>query len=72
MKTEESKLEAQQEQLDIPVVSKRSQIQFEIGQLIYQINSRYNAYGHIEPSLEKQKEMYDRIAELREQLKNVC
>jgi len=54
------------------IISKRSQIQFEIGQLIYQINSRYSAYGHIEPSLEKQKEMYDRIAELREQLKNVC
>ena len=53
-------------------VSKRSQIQFEIGQLLYQINSRYGAYGHIEPSLEKQKEIYDRIVELREQLKNGC
>lgn len=71
MNTEESKLEAQHEQSDIPIVNKRSQIEFEIRQLIYQVNSRYGAYGHIEPSLDKQKEIYDRIEELREQLKNV-
>ena len=44
---------------------KRSQIQFKIGRLLYQLNSRFGAYGHIEPSLENQKLMYNKIIELR-------
>ena len=53
-------------------ISKRSQIQFEIGLLLYQINSRYGVIGNIYPTEEQQLEMYIKMIDLRVQLKNIC
>jgi hypothetical protein len=43
-----------------------SQLQFEISQLLYQLNSRF---GNNEPSLEDQVKIQMRIVELRNQIK---
>jgi len=53
-------------------VSKRSNLKNELASLHIELNSRYGAYGHIEPSLEQQKIIRDRIDEINEELKNVC
>lgn len=60
------------EQLNILADSKRSQLKNELATLNIQLNSRNNAYGHIEPSLEQQKIIRDRIDVINEELKNVC
>lgn len=60
------------EQLNILAVSKRSNLKNELAALHIELNSRYGAYGHIEPSLEQQKIIRDRIDEINEELKNVC
>jgi hypothetical protein len=57
--------------LHISDVSKRSQLQFEISQLLYQVNSSYGMKGEF-PTDEQRMVMYNKIAELREQLRNVC
>lgn len=53
-----------------PDVSKRFQLKNELSELHDKLNSRYNAYGHIEPSLVQQKIIRDRINEINVQLKN--
>ena len=58
--------------LHISDVSKRSQLKSELASLHIELNSRYGAYGHIEPSLEQQKIIMDRIDAINEELKNVC
>jgi hypothetical protein len=60
------------EQLNILAVSKRSNLKNELAALHVELNSRYGAYGHIEPSLEQQKIIRDRIDEINEELKNGC
>lgn len=58
------------EQLNILAVIKRSQLKNGLATLKMQLNSRYGAYGHIEPSLEQQKIIRDRINEINEELPN--
>ena len=58
--------------LHISDVSKRSQLRSELASLHIELNSRSDAYGHIEPSLEQQKIIRDRIDTINEELKNVC
>lgn len=58
--------------LYISDVSKRSQLKNELTTLHIELNSRYGVYGCIEPSLEQQKIIRDRIDEINEELKNVC
>jgi hypothetical protein len=75
-KMEESKnleqnLDNSNEKLHISDVSKRSQLRFEISQLLYQVNSRYGMEGEF-PTDEQRMMMYNKIAELRKQLLNVC
>jgi hypothetical protein len=48
----------------------KTQLQFEISKLLYLANSRFGM-NDIEPSLETQKEIYSKIAELRKQLREV-
>jgi hypothetical protein len=50
-------------------INKRSQIQFELSALLIELNSKYGMCG-LEPTLERQKEIYQKIKDLREQLKN--
>ena len=45
-----------------------SQLQFEISQLLYLLNSRF---GYDEPSIEELVRIQTRIVELRNQLKNI-
>lgn len=45
-----------------------SQIQFELSQLLYLLNSKF---GNIEPSLEKKIKIQTRIVELRNQMKEI-
>ena len=70
----ENKVESKEnsEQLNILAVSKRSNLKNELAALHVELNSRYGAYGHIEPSLEQQKIIRDRIDEINEELKNGC
>jgi len=53
------------------IVRKRSQIQFEIHQLLYQVNSKFGPIDNIQPTEEQQLEMYNKIADLRGQLLNL-
>jgi hypothetical protein len=53
------------------VVSKRFQIQFEIQQLLCQVNSIFGSINNIQPTEEQQLEMYNKIADLRGQLMNL-
>ena len=71
-KKAENSNETQNPKLGISVVSKRSQLKSELTSLHIELNSSYNAYGHIEPSLERQKIIMDRIDAINEKLKNVC
>ena len=57
MENEEPKQEEQS-------ISKRSQLKMESLKLNMLLNSRYSSYGYIEPSLEKQKIIKDRIDEI--------
>ena len=66
----EQNLDNGNEKLHISGVSKRSQLQFEINQLLYQANSRFGTMGEF-PTDEQRTMMYNKIAELREQLRNV-
>jgi hypothetical protein len=50
---------------------KCSQLKLELSTLKIELHSRYNAYGHIEPSLEQQKTIRDRINEINEELKKI-
>jgi hypothetical protein len=65
-------LENTDKKLHISDVSKRSELKSELASLYIELNSRYGAYGHIEPSLEQQKIIRDRIDDINEELKNVC
>lgn len=67
-----TELDNTDKKLHISDVSKRSQLKNELTALHIELNSRYGAYGHIEPSLEQQKVIRDRIDEINEELKNVC
>lgn len=58
--------------LNTPAVSKGSNLKNELAELQIALNSKYGAYGHIEPSLEQQKIIRDRIEQINEELKNVC
>jgi hypothetical protein len=53
------------------IVTKRSQIQFEIHQLLCQVNSIFGSINNIQPTEEQQLEMYNKIADLRGQLMNL-
>ena len=57
--------------LHISDVSKRSQLKSELASLHEILNVRYGAYGHIEPSLEQQKIIRDRIDTINECLLTV-
>lgn len=46
------------------------ELQNESAALRVALTSRYSAYGHIEPSLEMQKIMIDRIYEINEEIKH--
>jgi hypothetical protein len=48
-----------------------NQIKFEINFLLYAINSRYGIFDNIHPTIDEQKEMFMKIINLREQLKNL-
>jgi len=50
--------------------SKKSQLQHEIAYLRLQANSTYGILGGF-PTVEQITEMYDKIAKLREELKNL-
>jgi len=65
-------LENTDKKLHISDVSKRSELKSELASLYIELNSRYGAYVHIEPSLEQQKIIRDRIDDINEELKNVC
>ena len=47
-----TELDNTDKKLHISDVSKRSQLKNELTALHIELNSRYGAYGHIEPSLE--------------------
>lgn len=51
-------------------LSKKSQLQHEIAHLRLQANSTYGILGGF-PTVEQITEMYDKIAKLREELKNL-
>ena len=72
MENEKVSKVAETQQLNIFAVSKRSNLKNELAALHVELNSRYGAYGHIEPSLEQQKIIRDRIDEINEELKNGC
>ena len=57
--------------LRITDATKHSQLRLERSILLMELNSRYGAYGHIEPSLEQQRLIHDRIAEINKELKNI-
>ena len=63
--------QAKQMEAEQSADSKRSQLKNELATLNIQLDSRYNAYGHIEPSLEQQKIIRDRIDVINEELKNI-
>ena len=67
-----TELDNSYKKLHISDVSKRSNPKNELAALYIELNSRYGAYGHMEPSLEHQKIIRDRIHEINEELKNVC
>jgi len=52
------------------IVDKRSSIQTQISLLLYQANSKYGL-DNIHPTIDEQREMYEKISELRKELSNI-
>ena len=48
-----------------------NQLKSELSMLRLELHSSYGAYGQITPPLERQREIYDKISEINEELKSL-